>query len=90
MVNDDGTREPLPAAENLVVSRLGDATHASPLRGDDTFVDEEARIWVATATDETSAAGDAPSFEAAGPRERLGRAARHHRADERQLHLRVG
>lgn len=61
----------LPRSSDLDVARLGDAGVASPLRGGDTFVDEGARIYVATATDETSAAGDHPSFEAAGPRQRL-------------------
>lgn len=61
----------LPEPAELIVSRLGAALIASPLRGDDTFIDEDARIYVATATDETSAVGDHPSFEAAGPRQRL-------------------
>ena len=65
-----GTRH-LPGPSDLAVTRLGNAGVASPLRGDDTFVDEDARIYVATATDETGAGGEHPSFEAAGPRPRL-------------------
>ncbi len=63
--------EELPHPEDLAVARLGPATHASPLRGDDAFVDEEARIYVASATDEGAPAGRSRSFEAAGPREEL-------------------
>jgi len=61
----------LPAPAELVVTRLGEAGIASPLRGDDTFVDEDARIYVASATDDTGSTGEHPSFEAAGPRRRL-------------------
>ena len=66
----------LPTAAELTVSRLGEASRRSPLRGDDTFVDEETRIYVASATDETGTddpggTGERASFEAAGPRERL-------------------
>jgi 6-phosphofructokinase 1 len=69
----DDAREPdrLPAADELVVPCLGDTAHGSPLRGDDTFIDERARIYVATATDEVGDGGEHPSFEAAGPREQL-------------------
>ena len=61
----------LPEPEELAVSVLGPGRYPSPLRGDDTFVEESARIYVATATDEASGSGAHPSFEAAGPRERL-------------------
>jgi len=66
-----GGPEKLPEPHECAVATLGEATVASPLRGDDTFIDEAARIYVAAATDETSATGAPPSFEAAGPRERL-------------------
>jgi 6-phosphofructokinase 1 len=73
MVEESGYGAPdkLPEPHECAVATLGEATIASPLRGDDTFIDERARIYVASATDETSATGEAPSFEAAGPRERL-------------------
>jgi 6-phosphofructokinase 1 len=61
----------LPDPAELVVATVGDATIPSPLRSDDAFVDDDARIYVATATDESSASGELPSFEAAGPRPRL-------------------
>lgn len=61
----------LPGPADLAVTRLGEAGVASPLRGDDTFVNEDARIYVATATDEARPARQHPSFEAAGPRQRL-------------------
>lgn len=62
---------PLPGDDELVVSRLGKATHASPLRGTDTFIEDGTRIFVASTTDEISGRGGLPSFEAAGPREAL-------------------
>jgi len=68
--NDSAGGE-LPEPAELAVSTLGDPAFTSPLRGDDTFVDEDARIYLAAATDERSAAGKHPSFEAAGPRQRL-------------------
>ncbi len=61
----------LPHPDELIVSRLGEARIASPLRGDDTFVDEDSRVLVTTATGELSADGAAPAFEAAGPRDTL-------------------
>lgn len=61
----------LPEPDELAVPRLGKPTHPSPLRGDDTFIDEDTRIWVVATTDEHGEAGEAPSFEAAGPRDRL-------------------
>jgi 6-phosphofructokinase 1 len=66
-----GGSRPLPEPHELTVSTLGPPRYPSPLRGDDTFVDEQARIYVATATDEASGSGAHPSFEAAGPRARL-------------------
>jgi len=73
MVNEGGYGGPheLPEPDELIVSTLGNATLPSPLRGDDTFIDESARIFVASVTDESSATGEQPSFEAAGPREQL-------------------
>jgi 6-phosphofructokinase 1 len=71
-VNDQKREpEPLPNPDELLVSRLGDASNASPLRGDDTFIDEHTRIFVATGTDQVGADDVHPSFEAAGPREEL-------------------
>jgi len=63
----------LPDPDDLHVTRLGEPRVKSPLRGDDTYADEEARIFVASSTDEISAADAAsgPSFEAAGPRPEL-------------------
>ena len=63
--------ELLPDGNQLAVRRIGPATVSSPLRGDDTFVDEDARILVASATDESGANHRQPSFEAAGPRSEL-------------------
>ncbi len=57
-----------PDGDQLAVRRIGPATISSPLRGDDTFIDESARILVASATDESAAGERQPSFEAAGPR----------------------
>ena len=57
----------LPSPDELEVSRLGEATLPSPLRGDDTFVDEETRVFVASETDQLATS----SFEAAGPRAKL-------------------
>ncbi len=63
--------EDLPEPSELAVTRLGEATRSSPLRGDDTFADEDARVYVATATDEVGTTGRQRSFEAAGPRGKL-------------------
>ena len=71
MPTDRDPPELLPDGEDLFVSRLGPATIASPLGGDDTFVDEDARILVASATDEAGAGGRQPGFEPAGPRPEL-------------------
>ena len=63
----------LAHSDELVVPRLGETHIASPLRGDDTFVDEECRVLVAATTDEIGSAEAAatPAFEAAGPRDKL-------------------
>ncbi len=61
----------LPHPDELVVTRLGAAEIASPLRGDDTFVDEGSRVLLAAAADELAADGAAVAFEAAGPRDKL-------------------
>lgn len=70
----DADRAPpalLPDDDQLAVRRIGPATISSPLRGDDTFVDENARILVASTTDESGTGGRQPSFETAGPRSEL-------------------
>ena len=71
--SSSGTAGELPRPEELVVRRLGEATIASPLRGDDKFVGDDTRIFVAGATDEGGRGSreTAPSFEAAGPRDKL-------------------
>lgn len=64
---------PLPEAEELRIDRLGAPGHRSPLR-ETHFVDEAARVLVATGTADLPAGTDLdslPTFEAAGPRERI-------------------
>ena len=57
----------LPDPGELEVNRLGKASVSSPLRGSDSFVDEQTRVFVASQTDQEATA----SFEAAGPRAEL-------------------
>ncbi len=70
------TPEPLPDPEELVISQLRPAEYVSPLavRGT-TFVDDADRVVLAARTrqlDRCRAAGkEVPSFEPAGPRERI-------------------
>ena len=66
---------PLPTVEELEIATLGACRHPSPLPADEPFVDEGGRVLVPSVAGELAPylerAAPAPSFEPAGPRERL-------------------